>query len=294
MKTLDAARGKWRGVLLQLGVERSFLSGRHGPCPLCGGEDRFRFDNKGGNGSYICNQCGAGTGMQLLQALNGWDFKTAANEVDKVLGNVQADAVRPELSDEKRRGILNDLWRSSVPIQGTLAAQYLSSRCEWRACDDLRFVERCRAPDGTFHPALIALVRGLDGHPVNIHRTFLGPNGKADIPEPRAMMPGPIPEGSAIRLFPAGERLGIAEGAETAYAAAERFGVPVWSAINKTILAKWWPPEGVKHVTVFADNDRKYGGQWKGYELAHKLAVKGIGVSVEIPPNAGTDWADEW
>lgn len=294
MKTLDAARGKWRGILLQLGLPEVHLTARHGPCPLCGGEDRFRFDNKHGNGSYICNQCGAGTGMQLLQKVKGWDFRTAASEVDKVLGNVQADAVKPAMDDEKRRKLLNDLWRAGKPIQADcMAGFYLASRgvglCD---CPDLRFVEQCPAPDGVKRPAMIALVRDAEGKPANIHRTFLGLSGKADMDNPRAMMPGPVPDGSAVRLFPVAERMGIAEGVETAYAASKRFGLPVWSAIDAGKLAKWQPPAGCKSVVVFGDNDRSFTGQAAAFTLANRLAVKGFEVSVQIPEQQGTDWAD--
>ena len=294
MKTLDAARGKWRGILLQLGLPEVHLTARHGPCPLCGGEDRFRFDNKHGNGSYICNQCGAGTGMQLLQKVKGWDFRTAASEVDKVLGNTPPDAVKPAMDDEKRKRLLNDLWKSGAPIKADcMAGFYLASRgvglCD---CPDLRFVEQCPAPDGVKRPAMIALVRDAEGRPANIHRTFLGLSGKADMDNPRAMMPGSVAEGSAVRLFPVAERLGIAEGIETAYAAAKRFGLPVWSAIDAGKLAKWQPPEGCKSVVVFGDNDRSFTGQAAAFTLANRLAVKGFEVSVQIPEQEGTDWAD--
>ena len=295
MKTLEAAKGKWRGILLTLGIDKAHLTGNHAPCPLCGGQDRFRFDNKQGNGSYFCNGCGAGTGMQLLQAFKGWDFKTAATEVDRVLSNVQTDQVKPALDENRRKELLNSLWRSGVAIeQDDPAGWYLTGRAiGWTPSPELRFVEQCPCPDGVKRPAMIALVRGCDGKPVNIHRTFLHPEGrKADMENPRAMMPGLVPEGSAVRLFPAGPVMGIAEGIETAYAAAKRFQVPVWSAINAGTLAKWCAPEGCERVMVFGDHDPKYGGQMAAYTLAHRLAVKGLQVSVHIPEQVGTDWAD--
>ena len=295
MKTLEAAQGKWKGILLQLGVERKHLTGSHAPCPLCGGEDRFRFDNKHGNGSSICNQCGANTGMQLLQKVNGWDFRTAAAEVDKVLGNVQADTVKPAMDDEKRRAMLNALWRAGRPIErDDPAGWYLTSRigAGWQDCSDLRYVEQCPSPDGVKRPAMIALVRDAEGNPVNIHRTFLHDEGrKADMDNPRAMMPGSIPPGSAVRLFSASQTLGICEGIETAYAAARLFSVPVWSAINSTMLAKWEPPAMVERVMVFGDNDRAFGGQSAAYALAHRLSRK-CAVEVHIPKRQGADWAD--
>lgn len=296
-KTADAARGKWRGILMALGVTDTFLSGKHGPCPMCGGSDRFRWDNQNGNGGYICGQCGAGSGFSLLMGVNGWDFATAARRVDEIVGNVEAEPIRKEMDPRARADMLNRLWTGGKPVAaGDPAFAYLSGRVRlprsMPSC--LRFSPECPSPDGMKRPALLALVQQADGEAANIHRTFLGPNGKADMDNPRAMMPGAIPDGSAVRLFPVhGERLGIAEGIETAFAAAAKFSVPVWSAINATMLAKWQPPAGVSEVLIFGDCDAKFGGQAAAFALAHRLAGRhGLAVRVLIPEQVGTDWAD--
>jgi len=73
--TIERARHRWREILPQLGIETRFLTNKHGPCPLCGGKDRFRFDDRHGDGDYFCNQCGPGVGLILVQKKNGWDFQ---------------------------------------------------------------------------------------------------------------------------------------------------------------------------------------------------------------------------
>src|SRR5215831_17557478 len=83
--TIERARHRWREILPQLGIETRFLTNKHGPCPLCGGKDRFRFDDKDGSGSYYC-RCGPGVGVILICKKNGWDFKTACDEIDKIIG----------------------------------------------------------------------------------------------------------------------------------------------------------------------------------------------------------------
>lgn len=45
--------GRWRAILPRLGLDQSFLTGRHCPCPICGGKDRFRFDDQEGRGTWI-------------------------------------------------------------------------------------------------------------------------------------------------------------------------------------------------------------------------------------------------
>jgi putative DNA primase/helicase len=295
-KTCDAARGKWKGILLSLGMDGKHLTGKHAPCPLCGGTDRFRFDNKDGSGSYICGQCGAGSGIDLLKAWQGWAFKTAAQEVDRVLGNVPSDPPgRPAMPESDRRRLMNALWQASRCVEvDDPAGWYLTSRVAgWRNCADLRFADAAPVPGGGNAPALLALVRDHGGNPATIHRTFLTLEGtKAPLDNPRAMMPGELPESVSVRLSPAEETLGIAEGIETALAAQVKFGVPCHAALTAGFMAKWQPPEGVKRVIVFGDADSNYTGQAAAYTLAHRLSRK-LQVEVRIPGQFGTDWADE-
>jgi len=293
-KTADAARGKWRGILLALGIDEKYLTGKHGPCPMCEGRDRFRWDNQNGNGGFICNVCGAGNGFDLLMQVKGWKFSQAAAEVDQVCGNVEAEAARPKMDERARVDMLNRLWLSGTQLQdGDPAHAYLSGRVvlprSLPSC--LRYAPACPFPDGVRSPAMLALVRGADNEPVNIHRTALG---SVDGKRFRATMPGDLPDGSAVRLFPLhGTRLGIAEGIETALAAAHRFNLPVWSALNATMLAKWQPPVGVTEVVVFGDCDPAYGGQAASFALAHRLAARlRLQVEVRIPQAIGKDWAD--
>ncbi|NDF83425.1 MAG: hypothetical protein EB130_09770, partial [Actinobacteria bacterium] len=55
----DLAIGHWPSILGALaGLSSDQLTDKHQPCPLCGGEDRYRFDDQDGSGSWFCNQCG--------------------------------------------------------------------------------------------------------------------------------------------------------------------------------------------------------------------------------------------
>ena len=96
-EVLDAARGRWGAVLSGFGVNGALLTGRHGPCPGCGGRDRFRFDDKEGEGTFICSQGGggnlSGNGLTLLQHVTGWEWKKCVEEIG-----------RRYLSDSQRRG----------------------------------------------------------------------------------------------------------------------------------------------------------------------------------------------
>jgi putative DNA primase/helicase len=298
-RTLDAARGKWRGILLTLGIDEKYLRNKHGPCPLCEGTDRYRWDNKDGVGSYLCSQCGAGTGMQLLQRIKGWDFATAAGEVDKVIGNVSNDPPgRPALTPDRRKALLRELWKGGRRLEPCdVAHEYLTRarRLSLAGVDlsDLRFHPGAKVPEnigGGEAPALLALVRDADGNPASIHRTFLDGKGWH---KGRAMFAGDLPEAIAIRLgAPVDGVLGIAEGLETALAVRDQFGVVCWSTVSAGYLAKFVPPEGVKRVLVFGDADENYTGQAAAYAAARRLVSRGYSVGVSIPRELGLDYAD--
>lgn len=54
-------------IFPSVGIQLMSPANKHQPCPLCGGTDRFRCDDKLGEGTWICNQCGAGNGFTLVK-----------------------------------------------------------------------------------------------------------------------------------------------------------------------------------------------------------------------------------
>lgn len=295
----DRVKDRWRDILPQLGIPPEFLTGKHQPCPMCGGKDRARFTNHRGNGSFICTHCGSGDGVALVMQINNWDFKEAKRHIDLLIGASHVDRPKPQKSDAARRQDMNAMWRAAKPV--TLAdpvGRYLSRRCrltEFPPC--LRFAKRLRywGDDAQWFPAMLAMVSDPDGKPAILHRTYLTDEGeKAPLDNPRRLMPGAVPKGSAIRLQPATDELGIAEGIETALSAAALSGVPVWATISTGIMAGWMPPAHVKKITIFGDCDNGYGGQATAYALAYRLIGLKLSVTVEVPGHCttGYDWND--
>ena len=304
---MDEARGRWAGLLPRFGLSMRALGGKHGPCPMCGGKDRFRFDDKGGNGTYICNQCGAGNGIRLVMQLKGWDFRTAAAEVRALLPGMPITSYAGPTPESRARTI-RLMWDRALPIGGSQAGQYLAARSPALAGVTkpvLRFLRDCPisdVPDRMVQPAMIAGVSAPDGSLATLHRTYLDGDRKAALLDterrpvsPRKLMPCELAPGSAIRLSPAGETLGVCEGIETGLAVERLFGVPCWAVINSSMLAKFVVPAGVRRLIVFGDNDPKFGGQAAAWALAHRAAVSKAppeAIEVEIPPITGTDWLD--
>jgi putative DNA primase/helicase len=300
-RTADEAVGRWPGILHSLGLDPSFLNKKHGPCPICSGKDRYRFDDKGGRGTWICSHCGSGDGFKLLQGVLGWSFSEAAKRVDQIVGTVQAGPIAPERTDASKIRALTQVWEASRPVtRGDAVWQYLNRRlgleivpADLRLHPALPYTNEEGNTLGRF-PAMVARIRYPDGAGASIHRTYLTSDGhKAAVPEPKKIMAGKPLKTGAVRLGAAGMTLGIAEGIETALAASQRFGVPVWAATNAVLLESWVPPEGVSRVLIAGDNDASFTGQAAAFSLARRLVRDGLAVEVHVPGQMGKDWADE-
>lgn len=86
--------GNWQSAIQQInGLNlRDYHPKKHYSCPMCGGKDRFRFDDRrpkarsaDGTGGYYCNACGSGDGMDLFVKLTGLNFSEAVNTLGKFL-----------------------------------------------------------------------------------------------------------------------------------------------------------------------------------------------------------------
>lgn len=296
----EIATGRWPGLLASFGIEAEFLRNKHGPCPICGGKDRFRFDNRESRGTWICNQCGSGDGYKLLELYKGWSFKEAAKEVQAIAGVIRQsinETIAPE--NAQKLAAVQKIWKDSIRIApGDAAFRYIRARAgevvipkSLRFHPALAYVEDDKV---THYPALVAVVVNAEGKGVAVHRIYLTEEGnKAPVESQKKLLAGGDIAGASVRIGDPGEEIGIAEGIETALVAGRKFGMPVWSAITSGGMEKWRPPEKITRVTVFGDNDASFTGQASAYALAKNLKKAGYIVSVKIPEKEGTDWADE-
>lgn len=93
-KALDQFHGQWSTVLGNYGCQ--LPSGRkHGPCPVCGGKDRFRFDDKNGRGTWFCSQCEPQSGGGLL-LLSRFINKTVMETAKELIGDDELKTIAPK------------------------------------------------------------------------------------------------------------------------------------------------------------------------------------------------------
>jgi len=109
------ARGNWENILPNFGIDSKFLNRKHQSCPCCGDggkgneSDRFRYDDKNGDGDYFCNKCGAGDGISLIQKSTGKDFQDVLKELSEYLNIAPLEPYTPPKKEKSE-------WEPIFPV----------------------------------------------------------------------------------------------------------------------------------------------------------------------------------
>ena len=208
-----------------------------GPCPGCGGKDRFSINPA--KGVINCRRCDArGDQIALVRLVLGLDFPDALEWLvgprqELTPAQQQEQRRRADEAEQKRRAFehrarensiraARDIWFAARPAEDGPVRDYLSRRGISRALlpvmpPCLRFEPEARyviPAEGernrwqTIHvgPAMVAAVVDARGRVTAVHRTWIDltqPKGKVVLPDPRK--PG--------ELLPAKKVLGSKKGA---------------------------------------------------------------------------------
>lgn len=297
-----AANGQWPELLATLGVVVPPRK-QHGPCPACGGHDRFRLDDKGGRGTFICNQCGAGDGLDLVARVTGKPTKEAAHLVAGVLG-LSHVAMHPDEREQLRQ---RQQARTEVEQQQQRIQRQKAAR---RAADIMRDCKpgqasylvhkRLRWPSGLLNSTLIRV--GEESFP---HGSLVVPlfNETGELVNVqlirhdgvRHYLAGGQKAGASHRI-PGGHHVAICEGYATGLSIHLATGVTVYCAMDAgNLLAVARLVRGMDdplqpcQVILCADNDATTPGN-PGKTKAEQAATA-IGAKVALPPVPG-DWND--
>ena len=169
------------------------------------------------------------------------------------------------------------IWRAAAPLADTIAAEYLERRGITAQPQSLC----CRLE----RPALIAGLQAPDGKIIAIQQTRLTLDGR----KLSRLTTGHLGAG-AVRLGPASETIGLAEGVETALSAMQMAGVVTWACLGAHRLHKVVLPECVKTVHIFVDNDE--AGRTAARRAADVHTTMGRTVYLRSPPDQCGDWND--
>ncbi len=287
-ETVKQACGHWPRILPALGVK--VMKNRHQACPVCGGSDRFRFDDKEGRGTWFCNQCGAGDGLKLVEKVFGVTASEAAGKVNAVTGNLPP--VTPEMiaaaeaeteADRKAAAALAvRLMEKTRPTSGNA---YLTHKgFPDRECPVLSATHKT---GGVMFRAGDVVVPLYDDTGALVNLQLINSDGL------KRTLKGGAVKGACHTIEgkkQAGKRLWIAEGYATALTVHHLTGETVMVALSSVNLLSLASLARQKHpacqIVLAADRDLSGEGQNKAAAAAE--ACEGV---VALPPVFG-DWND--
>ncbi|HDS5133285.1 TPA: toprim domain-containing protein [Enterobacter hormaechei subsp. oharae] len=287
-ETVKQACGHWPRILPALGVK--VIKNRHQACPVCGGSDRFRFDDKEGRGTWFCNQCGAGDELKLVEKVFGMNASEAAGKVNAVTGNLPP--VAPEViaaaeaeteADRKAAAALAvRLMEKTRPASGNA---YLTRKgFPDRECPVLTVTHKT---GGVTFRAGDVVVPLYDDTGALVNLQLISSDGL------KRTLKGGAVKGACHTIEgkkQAGKHLWIAEGYATALTVHHLTGETVMVALSSVNLLSLASLVRQKHpacqIVLAADRDLNGDGQTKAAAAAE--TCEGI---VALPPVFG-DWND--
>jgi hypothetical protein len=269
-----------------------------GPCPVCGGRDRFAINVA--KQKFNCRGCGRGGAgpIDLQMFVVGGDFVDA---VKTLTGTASLTGLRRPTSSKTNDDHANYeaeqrrkaawLWQQSTLIGGTPAERYLhdarSISCPLPTM--LRFLP----PRGEHPPALIApFVIPNEPEPGElalptkvdaVHLIKLAADGSDRLRQDKGKITVGRPRGRPIVVAPVNDLLGLAvtEGIEDALAVHEATGLGAWAAASAVFMPTVAAvvPDYVTAITIFAHADS--AGQDGARALVAALRCRDLEIRTE-------------
>jgi phage/plasmid primase-like uncharacterized protein len=266
----------------------------NGPCPHCGGTDRFWIDTR--KQTFGCRWCHTKVGdvIAFVQFMDGGAFSEALETLTGTSikrPQVAKRETRQEPDEYERRQASKAayLWLQRYPIKSSPAETYLRKRGYAGPLPATLGYLKPEKPGR--HPAMIAAFGipdepepGRVGEPrgavTAIHLTLLRPDGsdKADVKSNKIVIGRPL--NRPIVLAPPNDLLGLAicEGIEDALSVHQATGLGAWAAGSAPFLPKLADtvPEYIEVVHILVDDDES--GFNNGNELLRRLRARGFEV----------------
>ncbi|WP_049013537.1 toprim domain-containing protein [Klebsiella quasipneumoniae] len=302
----SAAAGKWPYVLAGLSIDVPDSSRRHAPCPACGGKDRFRFDDNG-RGSFICNQCGAGDGLDLIKKVNNCDTTEAAQLAADVLGidyretetdrkaasqrrgQLEADRQRHEQERQKKAAEDAEQRRATFSrLYAGMRMRAIQGEPEYLQSKGLAGFNYPLMPDGSL------LLELVDESGAVTAAQIITPQGE------KRLLTGSAKRGAyhAVNAPESPQSVLIAEGLATALSVhlmrPDALTVAAIDAGNLLPVAEVMRRKHPKaQIIIAADNDHHQNGEANtGREAAEKAALPVAGWVALPPTDRKADWND--
>jgi phage/plasmid primase-like uncharacterized protein len=302
----DIERAKATPIEIEIG-RRGYQFKRQGPelvgpCPVCGGTDRFAIHTR--KQCWHCRGCQKGGDViSLVQHIDGIEFPAAIDVLTGTASSpirtptaVPIDRGRDQAYEARQLHLAETIWRDAKsPLPLEALAYFAWRKINIKDVPDqagLRFHPDCPWDNGTTQCVIGRYTDARTNEPRGIWRR------PVDGRKPKAI--GPT-AGCVIRLWPdedvtAGVVIG--EGVETTLAAATRcrYGPtllqPAWATGSASNMEHFPVLPGIDCLTILVDNDASGTGQRAAETCAQAWLAADKEVVRILPDGVGLDFND--
>jgi len=264
MGIVDACKGNWDRIFNHYNVPITKGNAHYkGACPMCKKIGKFRlFRNWIVTGGFVC-VCSGGNGISLIMAITNKSFAEVAKEISELLGLNNNITYKEDKHDGMKHLINLTNFNKLQPISGSEAEIYLQTRgINILPHKSVRFSKMENFDRHNQYPAMYALATNQDNKIVYGHATYMVKGSKINHENSKKQfkLDEVYDTNISIKMFAVKEVMGIAEGIESALSAAQIFDVPTWATMTSNFMKKFLVPDGIKHLFIYADNDRNGTG----------------------------------
>lgn len=316
----DQAYRHWGDILYRLGVDSCYLvKGVHTACPICGGKDRYRFDDKTPNLTYYCNHCGHGSGLDMLMKLEGIGLHEALTKVDDVLSGTHSSvdtiaSIKTSLTEpvsKAKKKILEGLikFTSRTPTQAGI--EYWDSRgikgMGGRRIENVQYGAIAYGVYGTIKDegryvktdAVVGLLSRWGEDPIGAVQIYLEPEKIAPyIPNDKEYISKPLIKnanlaGSGVWFAGTAKSkiLHVAEGLENAMSIASMLNTRhVVATVTAPLMRSLFIPDHVTTVHIWRDDDK--AGIDASKKLKERYPAKKTRIKNPNKSRNSKDWND--
>jgi hypothetical protein len=280
---------------------------RCGPCPQCGGKDRFSINVR--KQVFLCRGCAArGNVIALVRFLDGCGFLEALEYLTGERAPAPSrpapaatDAPRDDDRDARALMFAKQIVSEMRPILGTPGETYLRDirKIDTEAVADV--LERTDAigwlpavyfnePDHALHGrklgAIISVMTDMiTAEPTGaISRTYIHEGRKLRKAKTLGSPAGIIRLSEDADVL---EGLHIAEGLESAFGAMSKGFRPMWATGSTALMAKFPVLSGIEALTMIADHDANAAGERAAAAVASRWREAGKEARVWRPKSIG-------
>lgn len=301
-----------------------------GPCPVCGGKDRFAINVR--KQKFICRGSSGGNVVTMAMHVLGADLRSAC----EFLAGLPPDG-RPESAEDRRRREMEmerqraaaalreqqrerdearqrqkkrskarEMWEAAGPLIGTPGERYLRRRGIQGdlTIPSLRYAETKHPFAEIVLPTIVCAVQGSDLRLKGVWRIFVTLDGAKARVDPQKMGLGPCVGGAVWFGRPEGE-INVGEGVETMLGVRCLLGgqKTTCSAMSTAGVENFDPPLAVTKIIIWPDGDtaqirneklRPSPGLTAAKKAEARLKAAGRDAIVQPTPTTGRDYLDVW